>query len=71
MQGPLATLNVVEFSGLGPAPLAGQMLADMGADVITIDRVAGAVDPSDVNRRGKRSIVLDLKSVGGQAAAWR
>ena len=69
MQGPLATLKVVEFSGLGPAPLAGQMLADMGADVITIDRVAGAVDPSDVNRRGKRSIVLDLKSVGGQAAA--
>ena len=69
MQGPLATLKVVEFSGLGPAPLAGQMLADMGADVITIDRVAGAVDPSDVNRRGKRSIVLDLKSGGGQAAA--
>lgn len=30
MQGPLATLKVVEFSGLGPAPLAGQMLADMG-----------------------------------------
>jgi len=36
--GPLASLKVVEFSGLGPAPLAGQLLADLGADVVTVDR---------------------------------
>ena len=37
MNGPLNSLKVIEFSGLGPGPLAGQLLADLGADVITID----------------------------------
>lgn len=69
MTGPLATLKVVEFAGLGPAPLAGQMLADMGADVVVIDRASAAADPCDVNRRGKRSIALNLKSEDGRAAA--
>ena len=40
MAGPLRSLKVVEFSGLGPAPLAGQLLADLGADVVTVDRQA-------------------------------
>ena len=66
--GPLSSLRVVEFSGLGPAPLAGQLLADLGADVITVDRKSAPVDPSDVNRRGKRSVVLNLKSDAGRAA---
>ena len=69
MTGPLATLKVVEFGALGPAPLAGQLLADLGADVIVIDRASGPVDPTDVNRRGKRSIALNLKSEAGQAVA--
>ncbi|NUH67029.1 CoA transferase [Sulfitobacter sp. S0837] len=69
--GPLASLRVVEFSGLGPAPLAGQLLADLGADVITVDRKAAPADPSEINRRGKRSVVLDLKSPSGLAAAKR
>ena len=69
MSGPLASLRVIEFSGLGPAPLAGQLLADLGADVITIDRKAMPLDVTDVNRRGKRSVVLDLKSDQGRAAA--
>ena len=69
--GPLASLKIVEFSGLGPAPLAGQLLADLGAQVIAIDRAAGPADPTDINRRGKRSIVLDLKSPEGLAAARR
>ena len=69
MSGPLASLRVIEFSGLGPAPLAGQLLADLGADVITIDRKAAPADPADINRRGKRSVVLDLKSEKGFAAA--
>lgn len=71
MAGPLASLKVVEFSGLGPAPLAGQLLADLGADVITVDRKAAPADPTDVNRRGKRSVVLDLKSDAGLEAAQR
>ena len=69
MSGPLKSLRVIEFSGLGPAPLAGQLLSDLGADVITVDRQAAPADPTDINRRGKRSIVLDLKSETGRAAA--
>jgi len=69
MSGPLASLKVVEFSGLGPAPLAGQLLADLGAQVITIDRKAAPADPTDINRRGKRSVVLDLKTDAGVKAA--
>ena len=69
MSGPLASLRVIEFSGLGPAPLAGQLLADLGADVITVDRKAAPADPTEVNRRGKRSMVLDLKSIAGREAA--
>ncbi|MEM6304449.1 MAG: CaiB/BaiF CoA-transferase family protein [Pseudomonadota bacterium] len=71
MTGPLSALRVVEFSGLGPAPLAGQLLADLGADVIMIDRKAAPADPTDINRRGKGSAVLDLKSPAGQHAALR
>lgn len=69
MTGPLASLQVIEFAGLGPAPLAGQLLADMGADVICIDRVKAPCDRTDVNRRGKHSVVLDLKTVDGLQAA--
>ncbi|MBW4708361.1 CoA transferase [Roseobacter sp. YSTF-M11] len=69
MTGPLASLKVVEFAGLGPAPLAGQMLADLGAEVISVDRASGPADPTDINRRGKRSIALNLKSQGGLAIA--
>lgn len=69
MTGALAGLRVVEFTGLGPAPLAGQLLADQGAEVITIDRKPAPADPSDINRRGKRSVVLDLKSDAGLTAA--
>jgi alpha-methylacyl-CoA racemase len=69
MSGPLASLRVVEFSGLGPAPLAGQLLADMGAEVIAVDRALGPPDPTDINRRGKRSIALDLKAPDDLAIA--
>ena len=70
-KGPLSSLMVVEFSGLGPAPLAGQLLADLGAEVINVDRKAAPADPTDINRRGKRSVVLDLKSEQGLEAARR
>ena len=70
MAGPLASLKVVEFSGLGPAPLAGQLLADLGAHVRVVDRAsARAADASDVNRRGKQSIALNLKTDAGRDVA--
>ena len=72
MSGPLKGLKVVEMAGLGPAPLAGQFLADLGADVILVTRRSGAeADPTDINNRGKRSIALNLKAPEGAAAALR
>ncbi len=70
-KGPLSSLKVVEFSGLGPAPLAGQLLADLGAQVVTVDRKSAPADPADINRRGKKSVVLNLKSEVGFDAARR
>jgi alpha-methylacyl-CoA racemase len=69
MSGPLTSLSVVEFSGIGPAPLAGQLLADLGADVVTVDRRSAKADPADVNRRNKRSVALNLRKAEGLAAA--
>lgn len=60
--GPLAGTRVLEFAGLGPAPFCGMLLADLGADVVRIDRPGGAdYRPEDVETRGRASIVLDLK----------
>ena len=71
MTGPLSTLRVVEFAAIGPVPLAGQLLADMGADVIVIDRASAPADKTDVNRRGKRSVALNLKTPGGLEIALK
>ena len=62
--GPLAGVRILELVGIGPGPFAGMMLADMGAEVIAIDRPGTSpLDmKGDINRRGKRSIALDLKS---------
>ena len=65
MNGPLSSLRAIEFCGLGPAPLAGQLLADMGAQVTVIDRVSGPQDAGQVNRRGKQSLAVNLKSEKG------
>jgi alpha-methylacyl-CoA racemase len=66
----LAGTRVVEFAGLGGAPFAGMMLADMGADVIVIDRLDNASSERADEHRGKRSIALDLKSESGREVAW-
>ncbi|MFI1457479.1 CaiB/BaiF CoA transferase family protein [Streptomyces roseus] len=67
--GPLAGVRVVELAGIGPGPFAAMLLADLGADVVRVDRPGGgglAVDPAyDVTNRGKRSVLVDLKSAGG------
>jgi len=73
--GPLAGVKVLEFEAIGPAPFAGMLLADMGADVIVIDRPGDAglglkrERWYDVMMRGKRSVTLDLKSPRGAEAA--
>jgi len=63
MSGPLAGLRVVEMAGLGPCPLAGQLLADLGAQVTVIDRKVWKADPTDIHARNKRFIALNLKRV--------
>lgn len=68
-KGPLAGLKVVEMAGLGPCPLAGQLLGDLGADVVVIDRHTAKANPADINRRSKRSIALNLKNEAGLKAA--
>lgn len=72
MAGPLEGLRVVEMAGLGPCPLAGQFLADLGAEVTLIVRKSGAkADVTDVNNRSKRSVALNLKTGLGVEAAMR
>jgi alpha-methylacyl-CoA racemase len=60
--GPLTGIRVVELAGLGPAPYACMLLADLGADVLRLDRPGGAT--YDVLDRGRRSVTLDLKKAG-------
>jgi len=69
MTGALHGIRVVEFAGLGPAPFAGMMLADMGADVIVIDRLTTPRVRAG-EHRGKRSIALDLKHEQARAVVW-
>jgi alpha-methylacyl-CoA racemase len=67
MLGPLHGIKIVEMTGKGPGPFCGMMFADMGAEVIRIDRAksSGARDPRfDITARGKRSIAIDLKKPG-------
>ncbi|MBW8815316.1 MAG: CoA transferase [Caulobacterales bacterium] len=60
--GPLSGLKVLEFSSVGPLPYCGMLLADLGADVVRIDRPgARGGAPFEIISRGRRSIVLDLK----------
>ncbi len=68
MSGPLSGLTVIEMAAIGPVPLAGQLLGDLGANVVVIDRASGKPDNTDINRRNKRSIALDLKSEAGRGA---
>lgn len=66
--GPLAGVKVIEIAGLGPAPFCAMMLADMGAEVVRVERAAGSTDsppPVDPLLRNRRSIVLDLKQSAG------
>jgi alpha-methylacyl-CoA racemase len=73
-QGPLTSIKVLEVGGIGPAPFCSMMLADMGADVIRIDRQDRSDNGLPVDRRfellmrSRRSVALDLKHPLGAAA---
>src|SRR3954470_1900053 len=74
--GPLAGIKVLEFESIGPAPFAGMLLADVGADVLVIDRPAGT-DLGlkrerwyDTMMRGKRSATLDLKNTTAKEVVY-
>ncbi|MEE1754061.1 CaiB/BaiF CoA transferase family protein [Streptomyces sp. SP18CS02] len=67
--GPLTGVRVVELAGIGPGPFAAMLLADLGADVVRVDRPGGAglaIDPAyDLTNRNKRSVLIDLKADDG------
>jgi len=73
--GPLAGIRILEFEAIGPGPFCGMLLADMGADVLLVDRTRdaqlgfGRARRVDVMLRGRRSVTLDLKTSGGVEAA--
>ncbi|MFJ9038473.1 CaiB/BaiF CoA transferase family protein [Streptomyces sp. NPDC102406] len=73
--GPLAGVRVVELAGIGPGPFAAMLLADLGADVVRIDRPGGAglaIDPHhDITNRNKRSVIVDLKAEDGAERVLR
>ncbi len=76
MAGPLEGTVVTELAGIGPAPFAGMVLADLGARVVRIDRPPGSVPPvgsgrHDLMARGRESISVDLKSPEGVEIALR
>ena len=73
MSGPLTGYKVIEIAGIGPGPFCAMLLADMGADVIRVDRAQSVRGPApdgparDVSLRGRRSVAIDLKHPDGVA----
>ena len=66
--GPLKDIKIIEMAGIGPAPFCGMILADMGAEVISVDRITstGRGSSSDIASRGKKSIAIDIRKEEGQ-----
>jgi alpha-methylacyl-CoA racemase len=74
--GPLSGVKVIEIAGIGPGPFAAMMLADMGADVIRVDRaqavpVAFDAPNKEILNRGRRSVGIDLKAADGVETLMR
>jgi alpha-methylacyl-CoA racemase len=73
MSGPLTGFKIIEIAGIGPGPFCAMLLADMGADVVRVDRAQSVRGPApdtpakDVSLRGRRSIAVDLKHPDGVA----
>ena len=70
-QGPLAGTRIVELAGIGPSPFCAMVLADLGADIVRVDRADAVMGgdpstpPADLPNRGRRSIGVDLKAAEG------
>jgi alpha-methylacyl-CoA racemase len=76
MTGPLTGVRVIELAGIGPGPFCGMRLADMGAEVISVERALppgpqGRVADSGLLRRGRRSIIVDVKKPGSVEVVLR
>ncbi|MDE2184424.1 MAG: CoA transferase [Alphaproteobacteria bacterium] len=70
--GPLKGIRIVEFAGLGPGPFAAMLFADMGADVLRIDRKgAGNITGTDILNRGRQTVALDLKNANAVEAVLK
>jgi len=73
MSGPLSGYRIIELAGIGPGPFAAMMLADMGAEVVRVERSASVRGPApatphdDLLLRGRRNIAVDLKHPDGVA----
>jgi alpha-methylacyl-CoA racemase len=67
--GPLKGLRVLEFSAIGPVPHCGMLLADLGAEILRLDRPGGYGWPNPVGDRGRASITLDIRSPEGREVA--
>jgi alpha-methylacyl-CoA racemase len=68
--GALSGYRIIELAAMGPCPMAGMLFADMGADVICVDR-SGELNPmyaKDMSRRGKKSVIINLKNPEGRDA---
>jgi alpha-methylacyl-CoA racemase len=74
MSGPLSGYRIIELAGIGPGPFAAMLLADMGAEVIRVERAQSASGPApdhphpDISLRGRRNIAIDLKHPDGVGA---
>jgi alpha-methylacyl-CoA racemase len=68
-KGPLSGLRVVEFEGIGPAPFAVMLLADLGAEILRIKRLGAHWPDVPIVTRGRATMILDLKSPDGRGAA--
>jgi crotonobetainyl-CoA:carnitine CoA-transferase CaiB-like acyl-CoA transferase len=74
--GPLQGIRVIEIAGLGPGPFCGMLLADLGADVVLVERTETGsalmdIGPAAIYNRGKRSLAIDLKNERGAQTVLR
>ena len=77
MSGPLNGFKIIEFAGLGPAPFAGMMLSDMGAEILRIDKMSSKSAENsgngnfDILSRGRQTLTIDLKKPDGALLALK
>ncbi len=68
MAGPLQGLKVIEMAGIGPGPFCAMLFADMGADVVRVERPGTRRNPNDILARGRSVLQVDLRAEGASAA---